>query len=217
MKPSPKKPQRRFSGVHREDPASDKRGWCEGANSQDNIQRQISLLMCWNTIRLQKSMKQSSNIDLGVTREQLEGYYREIVCKWGEISEWAFIFYGSSLHVRVLTVIFINPSPVPINISHLFAEKVKSVCVLWCSDLVTAGNVLQSSNIQTLIHACRCVRPHASSALSTEGCVRVCVCVTNSDSEGEIGVLNYCTRGTKIQKNACSLSVSHFEDSFILK
>lgn len=111
MKPSPKKPQRRFSGVHREDPASDKRGWCEGANSQDNIQRQISLLMCWNTIRLQKSMKQSSNIDLGVTREQLEGYYREIVCKWGEISEWAFIFYGSSLHVRVLTVIFINPIP----------------------------------------------------------------------------------------------------------
>lgn len=65
----------------------------------------------WNTIRLQKSMKQSSNIDPGVTGEQLEEYYREIVCKWGEISDWAFIFYGSSLHLQVLTVIFISPFP----------------------------------------------------------------------------------------------------------
>lgn len=106
-----KKPTVETKRVHREDPASDKRGWCQGANSQDNIHRQISLLMCWNTIRLQKSMKQSSNIDPGAAREQLEGYYTEIVCKWGELSDWAFIFSGSSLHVQVLTVISINLFP----------------------------------------------------------------------------------------------------------
>lgn len=56
-------------------------------------------------------MKQSSNIDPGAAREQLEGFYAGIVCERGEISDWAFIFSMSSLHVQVLTVISINLVP----------------------------------------------------------------------------------------------------------
>lgn len=62
-KKAPKKAEWRFGGARWQDPASDKRGWWEGANSQDNIHRQISLLMCWNIIWLQQYMKSSSNID----------------------------------------------------------------------------------------------------------------------------------------------------------
>lgn len=81
--------------------------------------------MGWNTIRLQKSMKHSSNIDPGAKRQQLRGNYREIVCKWGEISDQPFIFNGSSLHVQVLTVIFINLLPYRsfLNISLVSVDK----------------------------------------------------------------------------------------------
>lgn len=98
--------------------------------------------MCWNTIRLQKSMKQSSNIDPEATREQLEGYYREIVCNRGEISDQAFICYGSSLHVQVLTVIFINPSP---PTDHFL---IYLVCLL----LKFKSKILTKRNAVTLLH-----------------------------------------------------------------
>lgn len=48
-------------------------------------------------------MRQSSNIDPGVTGEQLAGYYRAIVWKGGEISDWAFIWYRSLLQLQVLS------------------------------------------------------------------------------------------------------------------
>lgn len=159
-------------------------------------------------------MKRSSNIDPGATREQLEGYYREIVSKWGEISDQPFIFYGSSLHVQALTDIFINsvPSRSFLYISNLFVAnvKVKSLCdviqVPCDREKCSTDATHQHLHMQ---YVCRCksvgVCSHTEvvSDWRTDGCV----CRKKKKS---------CNSGRKY-KNACSLSISHFGDSFILK